>query len=143
MALGTAKSSEPNVDRSIIVLTIASGMLQGLSISATSPNELLVGRAQHCHFRVFDPRMSREHFKIHFSGGRWWVDDLASSNGTLVDSQTIVTSVALRNGDVVQSGDTRFLVSLAEDITSRFDTANSAHRPAKRQTPENNSTLSD
>jgi pSer/pThr/pTyr-binding forkhead associated (FHA) protein len=76
--------------------------------------------------------MSREHFVATFSNDRWWLSDLASSNGTLVNGRRIFEPVEAKSGDVVVAGDTRFQVIIAEGGVLRFE------RPSPRGAGEAN-----
>lgn len=71
-----------------------------------------VGRSTECTLRVFDPRMSRLHFEAFFAHDEWWLNDLGSCNGTLVNDQKICEPVKLQGGEVVLAGDTRFQVTI-------------------------------
>jgi hypothetical protein len=51
-----------------------------------------------------DPSVSGEHAEITFMRERWWIRDLGSTNGTLVNGERIDGPTALRSGDVVQFG---------------------------------------
>ena len=51
-----------------------------------------------------DPSVSGEHAEITFVRERWWVRDLSSTNGTLVNGERIDGPTPLRSGDVVQFG---------------------------------------
>jgi hypothetical protein len=51
-----------------------------------------------------DPSVSGEHAEITFVRERWWVRDLGSTNGTLVNGERIDGPTPLRSGDVVQFG---------------------------------------
>jgi len=64
--------------------------------------------------------MSREHFEATFSDDRWWLRDLASSNGTIVNGQRISGPVQAKSGDNIVAGDTRFQVIIADGELQRF-----------------------
>jgi hypothetical protein len=50
--------------------------------------------------------ISSRHFRIMYSGGQWYVEDLGSTNGTLVDGQQIRGKgpVPVKNGSVISPG---------------------------------------
>src|SRR5262244_4262689 len=62
-----------------------------------------VGRAMECAIRTDDAMVSRKHSMIRFEGGRYWVEDLGSSNGTHVNDAKIQRQ-ALNHNDVVRCG---------------------------------------
>src|SRR5215468_11698520 len=62
-----------------------------------------VGRAMECAIRTDDAMVSRKHSLIKFEGGRYWVEDLQSSNGTHVNDVKVQRQ-ALNHNDVVRCG---------------------------------------
>jgi len=57
---------------------------------------------------VDDPFVSAEHAILTFRGRSWYVEDLASTNGTFVNGVPVETVAALGFGDEVQLGEVRF-----------------------------------
>ena len=57
--------------------------------SLTLAERTLVGRAESCHLRLDDRRVSGQHALIYYSDGAWWLRDLGSRNGTYVDGQVV------------------------------------------------------
>lgn len=49
--------------------------------------EFLIGRADDCRVRFFDPLVSRRHARVFLDAGTWTLQDLGSRNGTLVDGR--------------------------------------------------------
>jgi len=62
-----------------------------------------VGRAVDCAIRTDDAMVSRKHSMIRFDQGRYWVEDLGSSNGTHVNDVKVQRQ-ALNHNDVVRCG---------------------------------------
>ena len=57
-----------------------------------------------------DPSMSRRHAEITPAGGRWYLRDLRSSNGTWLNGQRLEGRAELRAGDSIRCGDTAISV---------------------------------
>jgi hypothetical protein len=53
-----------------------------------------IGRDESCELHLDDPLISRRHAEVSHSEGVWWIADLGSRNGTLLDQQ-LVTRAAL------------------------------------------------
>jgi hypothetical protein len=70
---------------------------------------VVVGRARDADFRVDDPNVSRRHAAFFWEDGRIMVQDLESTNGTMVNGYPVSTTV-LRPSDVVVIGDCRITV---------------------------------
>ena len=52
-------------------------------------SDFLLGRDASCAVRFDDPMVSRKHAAVTFADGRWWISDLGSRNGTLVDDRLV------------------------------------------------------
>ncbi|MEM1413323.1 MAG: FHA domain-containing protein [Myxococcota bacterium] len=57
--------------------------------SLTLAERTLVGRAESCHLKLRDRRVSGQHALIYYDAGRWWLRDLGSRNGTYVDGRVV------------------------------------------------------
>jgi hypothetical protein len=52
-------------------------------------NTFRIGREDHCAVQVSHGLVSRDHVEVSFKKGEWWINDLFSSNGTLIDGKKI------------------------------------------------------
>ncbi len=71
--------------------------------------QLLIGTAPECAFRLGDPFVSNQHARVYFDGHNYRIVDLGSTNGTLVDGVAISQAV-LEPGMRVQIGRISLLV---------------------------------
>lgn len=62
-----------------------------------------IGRGQNNDIVLADSTVSEEHAKIYFQDDRFFIHDLGSRNGTVLNNQTITKSV-LRNNDKIRFG---------------------------------------
>ncbi|MGZ4675984.1 MAG: FHA domain-containing protein [Acidimicrobiia bacterium] len=75
--------------------------------SFTVVEELTVGRGAGCAVVLTDDTfVSQVHARIFTRGGDVYVEDLGSTNGSLLNGETVVEPVRLRRGDRVQFGQT-------------------------------------
>jgi pSer/pThr/pTyr-binding forkhead associated (FHA) protein len=66
---------------------------------------VLVGRSYRCDLRLPHPSVSGEHAVVWWDEGRWWIRDLGSRNGTLLDGERIDhTQRPLHVGATMQFG---------------------------------------
>ena len=84
-------------------LRIESGEDRGRELLLSRP--LVVGRATGCDFVLNDESCSRMHVRITPTGDRGRVEDLGSTNGTLVNGER-VSVAALEEGDTIMIGGT-------------------------------------
>lgn len=68
--------------------------------------ELVVGRSPECSVRLDDEFASNLHAKIYQLQGRYYVEDLGSTNGTYVNGRRINYPIELRGGDRIRVGRT-------------------------------------
>ena len=67
--------------------------------------ETTIGRAPGCAVVVDDPRVSKLHARLFHSGGRWVVEDLGSTNGTLLNDHVLDLAKNVGPGDRIQVGE--------------------------------------
>jgi pSer/pThr/pTyr-binding forkhead associated (FHA) protein len=71
----------------------------------TLDEEVCVGRSSDCEVTLdSDPFASTRHARFFQKDGNWYVEDLGSTNGTLVNSHRISSASLLRVDDRVQIG---------------------------------------
>lgn len=59
---------------------------------------------------VGDTAASRQHARVTYADGDYWVEDLGSTNGTWVNRHRIRRTVELHRGDIIEIGEHRFEV---------------------------------
>lgn len=69
-----------------------------------------VGRSAGNGVRIDEDSVSSQHAVFHHERGRWWLEDLGSTNGSYINERRISGRAPLRDGDLVQIGlvSTRF-----------------------------------
>ena len=67
------------------------------------PEGSFVGRAQECVVRTDDAMVSRRNCRIWYENGKWYVEDLGSSNGTFVNDLRVQRH-GLRHADIIRCG---------------------------------------
>jgi FHA domain len=70
-----------------------------------------VGRARDNDLVLRDAEVSRTHARFESRNGIVYVDDLDSSNGTFLNGQRVSESIEVREGDRIDVGTTRMLVT--------------------------------
>jgi pSer/pThr/pTyr-binding forkhead associated (FHA) protein len=87
--------------------------LKGLSGATTGKSfplagDTFIGRRHECQIVLNAPGISRQHAKIGFSNGRYYLQDMASANGTFVNGIRIET-ILLSPGDEIAFDNIRFV----------------------------------
>jgi pSer/pThr/pTyr-binding forkhead associated (FHA) protein len=69
---------------------------------------LSIGRSKESDVQIEDRYASSLHARVFSRGGRFFVEDMNSTNGTLLNGATLKGEAELIDGDTVQIGDTVF-----------------------------------
>ena len=69
---------------------------------------LSVGRSKECDVQIVDRYASSLHARVFSREGRFFVEDMNSTNGTLLNGATLKGEAELIDGDTVEIGDTVF-----------------------------------
>jgi predicted component of type VI protein secretion system len=99
----SAKPSEQKATK----IVVTAGEKIGTEI-ALSGRQLTIGRAGDSDLIVDDEYTSTHHAKLVFINGEWLVQDLDSTNGTLLDGKKITTTTVVPLNTQVRVGQTSF-----------------------------------
>jgi signal transduction histidine kinase/CheY-like chemotaxis protein len=95
------------------LIAVTGGEL-GRSFSV-GPEGATLGRDQECTLQLAREDISRRHARVYLAGdGRWFVEDLKSSNGTLVNG-VIVKRAEIAFGDRIQLGENLMFIFARHD----------------------------
>ena len=86
---------------------------------ATVVDHLIIGRSRSADLQIDDAQVSRQHTRIFRSGGRWFVEDLGSRNGTALNGRALGAPSRLRIGDRIQIGDSLLIFSHHDPLEDR------------------------
>lgn len=75
-----------------------------LTVKLRDPAE--IGRGDRCAIRLQDTYVSQVHARLYAKNGGWYVEDLGSTNGTLLNDRRVDAPVEVHAGDVVKIGKT-------------------------------------
>ena len=100
-------------DAAIWAIDIEKGTrsLRGLHVDILGPVVIGRGRSPSSDVVIDEPYVSSTHARLALQGPALVLEDLGSTNGTLVNGHVIEQPVTLREGDEVQVGDTIMRVS--------------------------------
>lgn len=120
------KAPDPHGAREVpaAFLQIVSGAREGLSVPLDEAQPLVVGRKRG-DLLLDDPLVSGSHCRIRYKDGYWSVQDLGSTNGTMVDGR-LVREQTLRPGAELTIGSSRMILYVGEDLPD--ESTNSGQR---------------
>jgi pSer/pThr/pTyr-binding forkhead associated (FHA) protein len=76
-------------------------------------SEITLGRDPGCDIPLVDDTVSTRHAQLTYHHNQWWLEDLASTNGTKLNQIPITMPTVLTAGDEIKCGDTRLIVNLS------------------------------
>ena len=69
-----------------------------------SQPEVIIGRSASCDVTLEDKTVSGRHARLAYHHGQWWLEDLASTNGTFLNGDPVGAPVVITHGDQVRCG---------------------------------------
>jgi hypothetical protein len=66
--------------------------------------EVILGREADCDFPLDDQTVSSQHARLSYHQKQWWLEDLASTNGTYLNDDPVSSPVVITHGDVLRLG---------------------------------------
>ncbi|RLQ20669.1 FHA domain-containing protein [Seongchinamella sediminis] len=97
-------------------------LLRNMSTNESIPliaDSITLGRKRDCEIVVDSTEASRRHARIRVAGDRLTIEDLESTNGTLVNRRRLRQPEQLRAGDIIAIGQQHFMV-VAPDSDSHL-----------------------
>lgn len=81
-------------------------------------SEILLGRDSHCDVPLPDDTVSTRHARLSHHHGQWWLEDLDSTNGTMLNDDKVSIPTVVINGDEVECGKASIVIKLGVDATN-------------------------
>jgi hypothetical protein len=106
-AAGAPSASAKPAEQKATKLVVTAGEKVGTEI-ALAGRQLTIGRAGDSDLVVDDEYTSTHHAKLVFINGEWLVQDLDSTNGTLLDGKKVTTTSVVPMNTQVRVGQTSF-----------------------------------
>lgn len=75
--------------------------------------EVTLGRDPACECPLGDLGTSARHARLSYHHNQWWLEDLGSTNGTLLNQEKLAVPTVVISGDEFRCGETRFTITLA------------------------------
>jgi FHA domain len=83
--------------------------LTSITVSHATPYkfikpEIILGRETTCDFHLDDQTVSSQHARLTYHNQQWWLEDLASTNGTFLNDEAVTAPVVITHGDKLRLG---------------------------------------
>lgn len=75
-----------------------------------------IGRDAVCDCPIDDRTVSTRHARLSFHHTQWWLDDLGSTNGTMLNGEPVTEAVVLTSGDLIRCGQVELRVEIQSPL---------------------------
>jgi pSer/pThr/pTyr-binding forkhead associated (FHA) protein len=91
--------------------------ITGLADNLTPPErftkpEIILGREPGCDFQLDDQTVSSRHVRLSYRQNQWWLEDMASTNGTYLNGEEVTAPVVITQGDELRLGQVGVKISI-------------------------------
>ncbi len=80
-------------------------------------NQVVLGREADCDFPLDDPTVSSQHARLSYHHKQWWLEDLASTNGTYLNDDPVIHPVVVTQGDELRLGRVGIKIDISDSGT--------------------------
>jgi hypothetical protein len=98
-----------------ISITVRQGGEQSILKHFVQP-EIVFGRDPGSDIPLMDDTASARHAQLSYHHGQWWLEDLASTNGTFLNNTPITMPTVITSGDEIRCGGSSMSIALSENI---------------------------
>ena len=67
--------------------------------------EIIIGRDPNCECAINSKTVSTHHARLSYHHSQWWVEDLESTNGTLLNQEQVSAPIVVTPGDQLRCGE--------------------------------------
>jgi pSer/pThr/pTyr-binding forkhead associated (FHA) protein len=76
--------------------------------------EIILGRESTCDYPLNDQTVSSRHARLSYHQSQWWLEDLASTNGTYLNGEPVTAPVVITNGDELRLGQVGLKIAIGQ-----------------------------
>jgi pSer/pThr/pTyr-binding forkhead associated (FHA) protein len=77
-----------------------------------SKPEIILGRELACDLQLDDQTVSLRHARLSYRQNQWWLEDMASTNGTYLNGEVVTAPVVITQGDELRLGQVGVKISI-------------------------------
>jgi pSer/pThr/pTyr-binding forkhead associated (FHA) protein len=78
---------------------------------------IILGREPDCDFPLDDQTVSSQHARLSYHQQQWWLEDLASTNGTFLNGEAVNAPVVITHGDEVRLGHLGVKIEIGQPVS--------------------------
>ena len=111
---GLKQQGELLIARQPPLLTLTSLVYDLTPAHSFTKPEIILGRESGCDFHLQDQTVSSRHARLSYRQQQWWLEDLASKNGTFLNGEAVTVPVVITHGDELRLGHVGVRVEIGE-----------------------------
>jgi pSer/pThr/pTyr-binding forkhead associated (FHA) protein len=77
-------------------------------------SDIMIGRDPACECTLNSEKVSVNHARLSFHHNQWWIEDLNSTNGSFLNSESVTIPTVVADGDQLRCGDILMTIVLEE-----------------------------
>jgi pSer/pThr/pTyr-binding forkhead associated (FHA) protein len=77
---------------------------------------IILGREMGCDFPLDDQTVSSQHARLAYRKQQWWLEDLASTNGTYLNGDAVIRPVVITHGDELRLGHIGVRIEIGQSV---------------------------
>ena len=77
--------------------------------------EIILGRESSCDFTLNDQTISSRHARLAYHQNQWWLEDMASTNGTFLNGEVVTSPVVITHGDELRLGQVAVRIMIGQN----------------------------
>ncbi len=79
-----------------------------------SGTEIILGRESTCDFPLDNQTISSQHARLSYHQNQWWLEDMASTNGTYLNDEAVTAPVVITDGDELRLGQVGVRIAIGQ-----------------------------
>ena len=80
-------------------------------------SEIIIGRDPRSECVISSKTVSSSHARLSFHHKQWWLEDLDSTNGTLLNQEPVTTPTVVTPGDIIQCGEAKLTIEKSRQLS--------------------------
>ena len=77
--------------------------------------EIILGRESTCDYPLNDQTVSSRHARLSYHQNQWWLEDMASTNGTHLNGEAVTAPVVITHGDELRLGQVGVKIAISQN----------------------------
>jgi pSer/pThr/pTyr-binding forkhead associated (FHA) protein len=102
-------------------LTLIESAAEGKKSQRYIKPVIILGRESGCDFSLDDQTVSSKHARLAYRKQQWWLEDLASTNGTFLNGDAVHTPMVIAHGDELRLGHIEVRIEIDHEANLNTD----------------------